>query len=205
MFVHYRGTKAGFINKEYPEIYKNDIVFIDNNGTGECIYTHGNYFANFKELISQLNFVKGVVINNVTYNTVTGGGYLEFSGKDPSTVEVNVGTGGIEIGLSDEFKNNIINIEKTLKTISNDYLTEEDRQALIGSATEEYNTLGKIESKIKALKESIKVSNITQGSGIEISDSKDGVINISVSIDNDSIKLNNEGKLSINSIDGGTY
>lgn len=204
MFVHYHGTKAGFIKGGYPEIHNNNIVFIDNNGEGECIYTHGNYFANFKELISKLNFVKGVVINETTYNTVEGGGYLEFSGKN--SITVGIGSDGIEIGLSDDFKTNITNIENTLKTISSDYLKESDKAELLGNAGEDYNTLGKIEEKIKALRESLKINNITPGEGIDISTpNNEGVVEINISIDDDSIKINDNKQLSVSKIDGGTY
>lgn len=217
MFVHYHGTKAGFISKGYSETYKNCIVFIKggSDGKGECIYTHGNYFANFNELISTLCFVKGVVINKVTYNTVAGGGYLEFSGKDPATVEVNVGNGGIEIGLSEDFKNNIKQIEQTLTTISSDYLSSEDRENLeklingvksdiLGEATEDYNNLGKIEAKIKNLRESLKIDNIENGKGTVVENTS-GIVKVNISIDEESIKMNDSGKLSVGSIDGGTY
>lgn len=217
MFVHYHGTKAGFISKGYSETYKNCIVFIKggSDGKGECIYTHGNYFANFNELISALCFVKGVVINDVTYNTVAGGGYLEFSGKDPATVEVNVGSGGIEIGLSEDFKNNIKQIEQTLTTVSSDYLKSEDKENLdklingvkteiLGEVTEDYNTLGKIETKIKNLRESLKVSSIENGKGTDVENTS-GVVKINISIDEESIKIDDSGKLSVRSVDGGTY
>lgn len=217
MFVHYHGTKAGFIGKGYSETYKNCIVFIKggSDGKGECIYTHGNYFANFNELISTLCFVKGVVINKVTYNTVAGGGYLEFNGKDPATVEVNVGNGGIEIGLSEDFKNNIKQIEQTLITVSSDYLKLEDKENLeklisgvksdiLGEVTEDFNNLGKIESKIKSLRESLKIDNIENGKGTVIENTS-GVVKVNISIDEKSIKMNDSGKLFVNSVDGGTY
>lgn len=217
MFVHYHGTKAGFISKGYSETYKNCVVFIKggNDGKGECIYTHGNYFANFSELISTLCFVKGVVINDVTYNTAVGGGYLEFSGKDPTTVEVSVGSGGIEIGLSEDFKNNIKQIEQTLTTINSDYLKSEDRENLenlinevkteiLGEVTEDYNNLGKIETKIKNLRESLKVNNLENGKGTVIENTS-GIVKVNISIDEESIKIDNSGKLSVGSIDGGIY
>ena len=157
MFVHYHGTKAGFISIGYSETYNNCIVFIrgGSDGKGECIYTHGNYFANFNDLISTLSFFKGVVVNGSAYDTVQGGGYLEINGKDPSTVEVNVSSGGIEIGLSKDFKDSILEIKQTLLTVSSDYLKNEDKELLensisefktdiLGSVTEDYNSLSKI-------------------------------------------------------------
>lgn len=218
MFVHYHGTKAGFISKGYSETYKNCIVFIKggSDGKGECIYTHGNYFANFNELISTISFFKGVVVSGTAYNTVQGGGYLEINGKDPATVEVNVSSGGIEIGLSKDFKDNISEIERTLLTVSSDYLKDEDRKALenlisglrteiLGEeVSEEYNNLSKIEQKIKNLRETLKVNDVTGGLGTEVENTS-GTIKVNISIDDESIKINEGGKLSVGSIDGGLY
>lgn len=218
MFVHYHGTKAGFISKGYSETYKNCVVFIKggSDGKGECIYTHGNYFANFNELISTISFFKGVVVGGAAYNTVQGGGYLEINGKDPSTVEVNVSSGGIEIGLSKDFKDNISEIEQTLLTISSDYLKDKDRKALenlisglkteiLGeSVSEEYNNLSKIEQKIKNLRETLKVNDITSGLGTEVENTS-GTIKVNISTDDESIKINKNGKLSVGSVDGGIY
>lgn len=217
MFVHYHGTKAGFISKGYTETYNNCIVFIKggSDGKGECIYTHGNFFANFNELISTLYYVKGVVINGVTYNTVQGGGYLEFSGKDPATVEVNVGSGGIEIGLSDDFKKNINNIEQTLTTISSDYLKSEDRTSLenlinntkseiLGeNVSEDFNTLSKIEAKLKSIKESLSVGSIVNGYGTTAVN-ESGVVKINLSTDEESLTVI-DNKLTVSQVDGGLY
>jgi hypothetical protein len=217
MFVHYHGTKAGFISKGYSETYKNCIVFIKggSDGKGECIYTHGNYFANFKELISTLCFFKGVVVDGTAYNTVQGGGYLEIKGKDPATVEVSVSSGGIEIGLSEDFKDNISDIEQTLVTISSDYLKNEDKKALenlisgikteiLGEVSDDYNSLSKIEQKIKNLRETLKVNDITNGLGTEVENTS-GTIKINISTDDESIKINKDGNLFVNSVDGGLY
>jgi len=57
---------------------------------------------------------------------------------------------------------------------------------------------------IKKLKETLKVNDIENGSGTTINNTS-GVVKIDVSVDEESIKLNEEGKLSINSVDGGTY
>ena len=140
---------------------------------------------------------------------------LEFSGKDPTTVEVRVGSGGIEIGLSEDFKNNIKQIEQTLTTVSSDYLKSEDKENLeklingvkteiLGEVTEDYNTLGKIETKIKNLRESLKVSSIENGKGTDVENTS-GVVKINISIDEESIKIDESGKLSVRSVDGGTY
>lgn len=105
MFVHYSKTKAEFIAAGLPSTYTNHIVFIkgDANGNGSCVYTHGMYFANFKELIEALNFVKGVQVGTEKYNAAAGGGYVTFAPNDPSTVVLDVANGKITIGLTDTF------------------------------------------------------------------------------------------------------
>jgi hypothetical protein len=105
MFVHYSKTKAEFISAGLATQYTNHIVFIkgDANGNGSCIYTHGMYFANFAEFISAVNYVKGISVGGQSYNAAAGGGYVAFGAKDPSTVAVNAGSNGIEIGLTDAF------------------------------------------------------------------------------------------------------
>ena len=105
MFVHYSKTKAEFIAAGLATKYTNHIVFIkgDANGNGSCIYTHGMYFANFAEFLAAINYVKGISVNGQSYNAAAGGGYVAFGAKDPSTVAVNAGSNGIEIGLTDAF------------------------------------------------------------------------------------------------------
>lgn len=106
MFVHYSKTKAEFKSAGLETTYTNHIVFIkgDANGNGSCIYTHGIYFANLKEMIETLNFVKGINVGGESYNAAAGGGYIAFSAVDPTTLKLTAGNKGIEIGLSDQFK-----------------------------------------------------------------------------------------------------
>lgn len=132
MFVHYSKTKAEFISAGLPSTYTNHIVFIkgDANGNGSCIYTHGVYFANMAELISALNFVKGIKVGTQSYNAAQGGGYIAFNAADPATVSVNAGSNGVEIGLTPAFVNKVSTIEQTLSTVSSDYLKAADAEAL---------------------------------------------------------------------------
>ena len=64
-------------------------------------------------------------------------------------------TSSIRFGLSDEFIKQINNIIDELLKIKGDYLTSEDLKNLKGDVSEDYNTLGKIESKIKNFKNDI--------------------------------------------------
>lgn len=109
MFVHYSKTKADFIAAGLANTYSNNIVFIkgDANGNGSCIYTHGTYFANFKEFIDAyvgaMNYVKGINVGGQSYNAAAGGGYVAFGAADPTTIAVNAGSNGVEIGLTTAF------------------------------------------------------------------------------------------------------
>ena len=106
MFVHYSKTKAEFKSAGLETTYTNFIVFIkgDANGNGSCIYTHGMYFANIKDMIDSLNFVKGISVNGENYNAVAGGGYIGISASNPATITLTVGNKGIEIGLTEAFR-----------------------------------------------------------------------------------------------------
>lgn len=132
MFVHYSKTKADFIAAGLPTTYTNYIVFIkgDANGNGSCIYTHGSYFANFSELISALNYVKGINVGGQSYNAAAGGGYVAFGSKDPATVAVNAGESGIEIGLTEAFIKKVDDVVALAAAINEDYLKAADRTAL---------------------------------------------------------------------------
>lgn len=153
MFVHFGNTKTQFINDPagLPTKYYNSIVFIkgDANGDGSCIYTHGTYFANFKEFISAymaaLNYVKGVNVDGTNYNAAAGGGYLAFSASDPSTVAVNAGHSGITIGLTSDFIN---------KVNSTATLADNTSKAL-GAATDAAKADGSAFARIAKLVESV--------------------------------------------------
>lgn len=134
MFVNYSGTKAAFIAAGLETTYANKIVFIKGgaSGKGECIFTHGNYFGNFAELIAALNFVKGISVGGQSYNAAQGGGYVAFAAKDPSTVAVNAGSNGIEIGLTEEFIQSVDDVIALAGAINADYLKASDRTALEG-------------------------------------------------------------------------
>lgn len=116
MFVTYSKTKAEFISAGLATTYNNSIVFIkgDAQGNGSCIYTHGQYFANFSEFINAINYVKGVNVGGQNYNAAVGGGYIAFNASDPSTVAVNAGANGINIGLTTEFVNKVNNTATNL-------------------------------------------------------------------------------------------
>lgn len=121
MFVHYSGTKADFAS--VASQYNNSIVFIKGGTTGEsCIYTHGTYFANVKELVdslgktvSELKYFTGVKLGDQTYNlTKNGAGVLPFAANDTNTIDLNMTDGTLTFGLSEEFLDRIGDLEDDL-------------------------------------------------------------------------------------------
>lgn len=116
MFVHYSKTKAEFISAGLATTYNDSIVFIkgDASGNGSCIYTHGQYFANFSEFLAAINYVKGITVNGQSYNAAAGGGYVAFEASDPSTVAVNTSQSGVSIGLTEAFVNKVNNTATNL-------------------------------------------------------------------------------------------
>lgn len=142
-FIKYSGTKEQFIAAGYPAKHEDKIVFIKGgtNGTGECIYTRGMYFANFNELITAyvagMNFLKGVTVDGTSYNAAAGGGYVAFEATDPATVGVSVNQGKITIGLTTTFLNNITNLGTEITNIKRDYATTSAMNTAIGNAKTE--------------------------------------------------------------------
>lgn len=116
MFNYFAGTKEQFIAKNYPTSHANEIVFIKGGGDASksCIFAQGMYFANFAELLAAINYVKGISVGGQQYNAALGGGYVAFGAKDPSTIAVNAGQNGVEIGLTDTFVNKVNNTATNL-------------------------------------------------------------------------------------------
>ena len=164
MFVNYSKTKAEFISAGLPATYTNSIVFIkgDANGNGSCIYTHGNYFANFTELLSAANYVKGINVGGTSYNAAAGGGYVAFGAKDPATVSVNAGSNGIEIGLTDTFVQSVDNVIELAGNINKDYLKASDKTALEGLISAAAGKAQDAQDDIDALAEDVgNVDNLS--------------------------------------------
>lgn len=166
MFVHFNGTKETFISAGHPATYTDYIVFIkgDASGNGSCIYTHGTYFANFAELIAAINYVKGIKVGEDTYNAAAGGGYLAFEALDPTTIGVNIGQNGIQIGLTEAFVKKVNDTATNLGT--KDDAADKDGSAfarianlaalvsdLTGGSTE--SVAGQITTAINALRTEI--------------------------------------------------
>lgn len=104
-FKVFNGTKETYTDSGKVAENIDSIVFITGNGdvTQSCIYARGIYFANFSEFLTFINYFKGVQVNGTNYNAAVGGGYLALNSKDSETLEINVGSNGVELGLTDKF------------------------------------------------------------------------------------------------------
>jgi hypothetical protein len=239
MFVYYHGTKADFINKNLDTYYKEkkSIVFITGGpkSTGGCIFTRGNFFANFKELINTLNYIKGIAVKAVNPETgelgwslldsAAGGGYLAFNNTNEIEVR-GVDSGGIEISFSKNFVNQIEDIVKDLEdlkpkvgslenkldpnidgSVEKRVLSLENQiDELVKGASEGFKTLAKTEEKIKALLRKIKPKNDKEPISIGFEEDKNDIISVNLSINVDDTSIHVvDKKLSVKSVDGGIY
>lgn len=119
-FKVYKGTKTDFISSGKAAANVDAIVFITGGSdvSKSCIYAQGTYFANFAELLSAINYVKGIIVGETSYNAAQGGGYVGFGAADPATVAVDVQNGKITVGLTDAFVNKVNNTATALGTSS---------------------------------------------------------------------------------------
>lgn len=100
MFIEYTKTKEEFISSGLEYTYFDKLVFIQGS---DCIYTRGLYYADFKELISKLPYVKGIGINNKFYNSAAGGGYIHLASSSPTILNLNTAKNIVELSLDEEF------------------------------------------------------------------------------------------------------
>lgn len=112
MFVHYSGTVAEFKAANLELTYTNHIVFIKggDNGTGEAVYTHGQYYANVKAALAALqtkvdgmSYFSKIKVGTTTASAPGADGTITFEAEDPSVVTVDVDAQGIKIGLKEDF------------------------------------------------------------------------------------------------------
>lgn len=137
-FKVFKGTKQEFINSGKATANANAIVFITggSDASASCIFAQGTYFANIVELMQGINYVKGINVSGSNYDVVKGGGYVAFSANDPATVAVNAGSNGVQIGLTDAFKNRVSTLETN-----------------VGSASDSANKTGSVYARIANLAE----------------------------------------------------
>lgn len=131
MFVHYPGTKEAFINAGIASQYNESIVFI---GNGECIYTHGKYYASsseIQEVINGYSWFSQISDGTNTAKTNAKDGTITFSAMDPASVKVLVDSYGVKFGLNSEFVKAVNEtLPARIKAIEDDYLKSADKTEL---------------------------------------------------------------------------
>ena len=107
MFVQYKGTKAQFEQLANKSEYDKSIVFITGGESGEsCIYTRGIYFANAQELVNDLRYISGVIVDGKQYTLPEGGGSVEFAvdkTQGRNTISLDVVNGKLTFALDSSF------------------------------------------------------------------------------------------------------
>ena len=107
MFVQYKGTKAQFDQLANKSEYDKSIVFITGGESGEsCIYTRGIYFANAQELVNDLRYISGVIVDGKQYTLPEGGGSVEFAvdkTQGRNTISLDVVNGKLTFALDSSF------------------------------------------------------------------------------------------------------
>lgn len=144
MFLTYNGTATEFSNAGKESQYENSIVFIlgDSEGNGKAIYTHGQYFGDLEELnsaLSNLVYFSKINVDGTEATASSAESTLVFSSSDPTTVQLNVDTTGITIGLTDEFVNNVATNTSDIEGI------KEDIETLEGVDADFETRIGKLE------------------------------------------------------------
>lgn len=184
MFVHYNGTVEAFKAAGLETTYNNHIVFIKGgaDGTGQAIYTHGEYYGNLNEALAALEakvnglkYFSQITDGKNTAKSAIADGTITFSAVDPASVTVEVDTRGVSFGLSDAFVKKVnedlpgaINTEKSraegveaeIKALVG---TKKD-QAATGDDASAFARIKNLESTVSGL-----TGGIVESVGVQIS------------------------------------
>lgn len=144
MFVHYKGTVAEFKAANLESKYTNHIVFIkggEANGSGEAVYTHGQYYANVKDALAALQtkvdgmkYFSKISDGSTTASVASADGTITIKGEDPAIVTV-VDKEGVKIGLSDAFKTQVnTTLPNAIDAVEESLGSKEDAADVNGSA-----------------------------------------------------------------------
>lgn len=188
MFVHYNGTVEAFKAAGLETTYNNHIVFIKGgaDGTGQAIYTHGEYYGNLNEALAALEakvnglkYFSQITDGNNTAKSAVADGTITFSADDPAAVKVNVDARGVTFGLAETFVKKVnedlpgaINTEK-----SRAEGVEAEIKALVGTKKDQAATGDDASAfaRIKNLEST--VSDLTGGSVESVSAQISNAIN----------------------------
>ena len=144
MFVHYKGTVAEFKAANLESKYTNHIVFIkggEASGSGEAVYTHGQYYANVKDALAALQtkvegmkYFSKISDGSTTASVASADGTITIKGEDPAIVTV-VDKEGVKIGLSDAFKTQVnTTLPNAIDAVEESLGSKEDAADVNGSA-----------------------------------------------------------------------
>lgn len=171
MFVHYNGTVEAFKAAGLETTYNNHIVFIKGgaDGTGQAIYTHGEYYGNLNEALAALEakvnglkYFSQITDGTNTAKSAIADGTITFSAVDPASVTVEVDARGVSFGLSDAFVKKVnedlpgaINTEKSrAEGVENEIKalvgTKKD-QAATGDGASAFARIANLESTVSDL------------------------------------------------------
>lgn len=160
MFVHYKGTVAAFKAAGLEEQYKNHIVFIkggEADGSGEAVYTHGQYYGNVKDALAALQakvdgmkYFSKISDGNTTAQTAGVDGVITIQGEDP-TVSTRIDTTGIKISLSDEFKTKVNTTLPNAVSALEGKLGNKDASAASGADATAFGRIKNLEEVVAGL------------------------------------------------------
>lgn len=175
MFVHYNGTVEAFKAAGLETAYNKHIVFIKGgaDGTGQAIYTHGEYYGNLNEALAALEakvnglkYFSQITDGTNTAKSAIADGTITFSAVDPASVTVEVDARGVSFGLSDAFVKKVnedlpgaINTEK-----SRAEGVEAEIKALVGTKKDQAATGDDASAFARIANLESTVSDLTGGS-----------------------------------------
>lgn len=175
MFVHYNGTVEAFKAAGLETTYNKHIVFIKGgaDGTGQAIYTHGEYYGNLNEALAALEakvnglkYFSQITDGTNTAKSAIADGTITFSAVDPASVTVEVDARGVSFGLSDAFVKKVnedlpgaINTEK-----SRAEGVEAEIKALVGTKKDQAATGDDASAFARIANLESTVSDLTGGS-----------------------------------------
>ena len=160
MFVHYAGTVTAFKAAGLESKYNNHIVFIagGENGKGAAVYTHGNYYGDYKSALADLKtkvdglkYFSKISDGTNTASVASADGTITFSATDPSEVSVDVNAAGVKIGLSEEFKTKVNTTLPGQISAVNTKLGEKDAVAASGDDATAFGRIKNLEVIVAGL------------------------------------------------------
>ena len=161
MFVRYSGNVAAFKAAGLETTYANSIVFI---GDGEAVFTHGKYYGDVKAALASLEGNHEALQNQVNalkyFSKISDGtntatvanaeGTITIQGEDPA-ITTKIDPTGIKVGLSQEFKDEVlVNLPADIKAVD-DKLGEKGAAAASGAEATAFGRIKNLETIVAGL------------------------------------------------------